>query len=232
MKIVENETLHVKTYKEGPRTLGGYDFRDCYFDGCVIGPPKSPEQRWTLRDVSLTDCKQFGCFLFGPILEEITVQSLGKRGTFPLFLWGVVMRHVTLSGKITAYKLNAAPDYKPSSHVQIWLEANADFYQSVDWALDISKAQFTSGPEFHFIPGSLVRRDPATQVLVRRDNVETVDIDSLPWNGSCMNIGLRWFLDNSPYDDVVLAAPTKAKYFASDMAALDMLRARGIAEKD
>lgn len=50
-------------------------------------------------------------------------------------------------------------------------EANAAYYANVDWALDISQAVFASEPDLRGVPGSLVRRDPETQVLVTRERV-------------------------------------------------------------
>lgn len=51
----------------------------------------------------------------------------------------------------------------------------------------------------------------------------------LAWGDSAMPVALRWFVEDGPYEDVVLAAPRAAKYFRRDLAALDMLRRGGLA---
>jgi hypothetical protein len=43
-----------------------------------------------------------------------------------------------------------------------------DYYSRVDWALDISKADFEEA-DLYYVPGNLARRDEETQVLLRQD---------------------------------------------------------------
>ena len=96
-------------------------------------------------------------------------------------------------------------------------------------ALDIREARFTSSPELHFIPGSLIRRDPETQVLVTKDQAVAALGAGLAWGDSAIPVALRLFVEDGPYEDVVLPAPRAAKYFRSELAALDMLRREGLA---
>ena len=53
--------------------------------------------------------------------------------------------------------------------------ARAAFYESVDWALDLSAADFGGETSIDGIPLRLVRRDPETQVIVAADRLTTVD---------------------------------------------------------
>jgi hypothetical protein len=117
-----------------------------------------------------------------------------------------------------------------AEQVAVWSAANRAFYASTDWALDISEAHFTSGPDLHFVPGELVRRDPSTQALVSRRALDGISLASLPWEGSSLRLATEWFLAHSPYEDVVLAAAKGTSYFQCDLAALGMLREKGIAE--
>ncbi|MGA7991866.1 MAG: hypothetical protein WCC53_10575 [Thermoanaerobaculia bacterium] len=158
------------------------------------------------------------------------VDGLGREGRIPLFLAGVVFRHVTLKGRVTSFKLQASPSFNDSrAQVALWQAANRAFYASTDWALDISEAHFTSAPDLHFVPGALVRRDPVSQALVPRRALAGIALTSLPWGGSALRVALEWFLADSLYEDVVLVAARGSSHFQRDLAALAMLRERGIA---
>jgi hypothetical protein len=112
------------------------------------------------------------------------------------------------------------------------MEANRSFYSEVDWALDISSAEFTFGPDLHYVPGHLVRRDPSTQALVWRQRLAEQPVASLPWGNSSLRVAVEWFLEAECYDSAVLVAATKTKGFADDLAAIAMLRKRGLADPE
>lgn len=151
-----------------------------------------------------------------------------NEGRIPLFAWACVFKHVSLRGRITAVKLTDGPTTWISRRPEEWTAANRAYYARVDWAPDIQNAKFTSSPELHFIPGALIRRHPETQALVTRAQAVQALNAKLPWGESGMEIALRWFVQDGPYEDVVLAAPRAAKYFRIDLAALEMLRREGL----
>jgi hypothetical protein len=105
-----------------------------------------------------------------------------------------------------------------------------EFYANIDgWALDISEAKFSGSVSFEAVPGHRVRRDPETQVLVTRDILNRSDWQKLEYGNSAFDIAIRWFLDESLFDSVVLAARMGAKDAKNDVAVLSMLREHGIA---
>ena len=99
------------------------------------------------------------------------------------------------------------------------------YYQDVDWALDISAAEF-SDADFYMVPGELVRRDPETQFLIHRDVVdETKDVE-LP---AYAQISISRF-EVTPFDSLVAIAPKRSKNFRRYLEDFRYLRQAGLAE--
>jgi hypothetical protein len=229
--LVESKTVDVRTFPKVPLRITGRAFRDCVFDNCGLGMPPTVEARSYIGRCSLAGCKQRACMIAGAVLDDIRVDGLSRLGNVPLFLAGVAFRHVELRGAIGLFKVTSAPQVVPTpADEATWIAANERFYSTVDWALDISGAQFTFGPDLQYVPGHLIRRDAETQVLVRRRVVENVAWRDLPWGRSALGLALQWFLEKGPYDSAVLVAGRKTTSFRRDMTALEMLRKEGLAE--
>lgn len=150
------------------------------------------------------------------------------------FLWGCVFSQVELAGHMSGLKINrrvAAGTIATPAQQAAWDLAFSAYYSDVDWALDISKAKFAGGVTFEALPGEKIKRNVETQVLVRREKLDAAaDWQKLDFGGSSFDIALSWFLDGSQFDSVVLAARTASKYGAKDVAVLDMLRKKELAE--
>jgi hypothetical protein len=159
------------------------------------------------------------------------VDGFTRSGRLPLVLWGSVFKHVTLRGKIGFFKLALTPDAlnMTPAYVAAWRRANVEFYERLDWALDIVDAQFSFAPDLHFVPGHLVRRDPRTQLLVTREQAREALQSSLPWGNSSLRVALSWFLHDGPYESTVVVAAKATATFADELAAMELLRGRGLA---
>jgi uncharacterized protein YjbI with pentapeptide repeats len=212
-------------------------FENCQFHSCHFPAsfPKSfkPGSWHSIRNIELRDVGQQNCSLDTASLEDVTLHNLKRVGDAPLFLWGCVFRRVTVSGEISALKINrriGATANDQSETQKIWDGAAIDFYRQSDWALDISAAKFGGGVTFEAIPGDLIRRDPKTQVLVKRASLDGSDWRRLNFDGTAIDIGLSWFLSGSLFGSVVLAARTSSKWRKRDLAVLGMLRREGVAE--
>jgi hypothetical protein len=150
-------------------------------------------------------------------------------GGIPLFLWGPVFKHVTLSGRISAIKINREL-HAPALKSQVaWDESCMQYYAGIDWALDIREADFQGGISLEAIPGALVRRDPDTQVLVTRQQLVGSDWKQHVQNNGGLRVAIDWFLNGSLFNDCVLVAPKGARYFKDDLATFELLRREGIA---
>lgn len=204
-------------------------FEGCVFDNCTIDQSDSPSTRPILRNLVLHNCSQRACFLYSAAMEDVSISGLKKIGRIPLFLWGCVFKHVSLSGPISSLKINRFLAPGGDARQDEWDSDARQFYQSVDWALDISQADFQSMPSFEAIPGSLIRRDEDTQILLTRRGLRDANWQSFPFGNSSAGVAIEWSLQDSIFDDVVVAAPKKSKKFKEDLAALQMLRHEGLA---
>lgn len=114
-------------------------------------------------------------------------------------------------------------------HQAAFDQANRAFYRGVDWALDIREADsFDIDLQEGAVPGDLVRRDPATQVLIRRENALSGrwrDLE-LP---EIHTIAIRWMLDRGA-PDLILVTGRRRKDFEAEVRALERLRAAGVAD--
>lgn len=188
----------------------------------------------SIRNVELRDIGQENCSLTATALEDIQLHNLKRLGSDPLFLWCCVFRHVVLSGRVSALKINRTFNIGSNDgRIQKqWDRATLEFYEKTDWALDISAAKFTGAVSFEAIPGELIRRNPETQVLVRRSKLHDVDWQKLDFENTAIDVALSWFLSDSLFDSVVLAAQDNSKWKKREIAVLEMLRRQQIADPD
>src|SRR5262249_22631420 len=143
-------------------------FNKCVFDNCALSLTKSPALRSTVRNVQITNCMSVNCGIGPAVFEDVVVDGLETNDL--LILWGPLFEHMKLIGKIGRIKINTAAhfvDRSPETQGPFAL-AKSEFYKGVDWALDISEAHFREF-DMHGVPARLVRRDPATQVVVTRE---------------------------------------------------------------
>ncbi len=210
------------------------ELHQCMFENWSLPPRESFSECHVIRNVTAVNCSQANCFLWTTIVEDVVIDKLMNYGRGPLFTWACLFKQVTLRGKLSGFKFNqSVGSFIFNSQPQKpWDDAARAYYETVDWALDISEAEFQSVPDFHCLPGRLIRRDPETQVLVTRQNAIAANWETLDWDESALRLGLQWFLEDGLYDEVVLIAAKRAKYFRQDLRTLQMLRREGVAISD
>jgi hypothetical protein len=109
-------------------------------------------------------------------------------------------------------------------------EANAAYYAGVDWALDVSEAEFEE-VDIRRVPARLIRRDPKTQVVVTRERAmegrwRELDLSKTDWAG-----WIDMFLKDGD-SDLVLVAPKRDRKYRDLVDGLKALRDAGVAEPD
>jgi hypothetical protein len=114
---------------------------------------------------------------------------------------------------------------------QAFDEANAAYYSSVDWALDIRDAAFEEA-DLRGIPAHLVCRDPATQVVVTRHKALEGAWRQLDLSGPYWPMSLEILLSESQAPAVVLVAPKRDPQYGKLLEDLRKLRDAGVAEPD
>jgi hypothetical protein len=184
--------------------------------------------RSTVRNVKLVQCEQRGCALEAAIVEDVLVDGFKTNGLFQT--WGAVFKHVIFRGAIGRIMISpaVASGRATSTQQRAFDEANAAYYASIDWAVDISEAEFEE-VDIRRVPARLIRRDPATQAVITREKAmegrwRTLDLAKTDWAG-WIDLFLK---DGDP--DVVLVAPKRHRKYRDLLDGLKMLRDAGVAQ--
>lgn len=232
-RLYEDQEIEGFLDRDSGAVFSGVEFRRCTFRRCDISITRDPQLRSTVRNVVLRDCTYarnpagFSC----PIVEDVAVENLRIENL--LQTWAAVFKHVILRGRIGRLMISTRPmpTYSTGADVmRAFDEANTAYYGTVDWALDISQAEFPEC-DIRGVPARLIRRDPETQVIVTRQKAETgiwkaLDLSRTYWGT---------YLENMLVfgeQDVVLVAPKRSRRFKELLAGLELLRKAGVAEPD
>ncbi|MFI6284430.1 hypothetical protein ACIBCM_06680 [Streptomyces sp. NPDC051018] len=221
--VVSGRTFEHRLWSGAGGVVQDLRFDRCVFIVCSLVQFDDPEPPLVARNITATRCTLDNCSVAGVRFEDITIEHLTVRG-WPL-IRGCVFSRVTLKGRIGPL-VAATPLAPAGSELHPYATgAIVDAYASVDWALDISEAEFTD-VALDLVPGNLIRRDPETQFLLHRDKLEGLDPQTLPRRA-------KLFVDRfqySPFDTMVAVAPKRSRYFRDFLESLEELRKRGLAE--
>ena len=114
-------------------------FSACVFDFCSLSENRHPSERSRVKDVELVMCRTQNHTAVGPaVLENILVDGLETSGL--LIAWGPLFRHVALRGLVGRIKINKVVCTEAFDRPSIQApfdQTSAEFYRTVDWALDI-----------------------------------------------------------------------------------------------
>jgi hypothetical protein len=126
--------------------------------------------RIVVRDVVLERCTLRGLDARNVVFEDCVISHPKTTGRQSLI--GCAFKHVVLRGPtawihIEPWREDTYFDVKKYLVAQV-AEANAAYYRGVDWALDVREA-VPDTLRIRGVPLELVRRDPARQLLVRRE---------------------------------------------------------------
>lgn len=217
-------------HERGGNVFAGVHLTRCSFVGCGVSIVDDPRNRTTVQDVRATNCEVRGSTVGAAIVENGLIDGL--RTHSPLQVWGAVFRHVTFVGRVgtvmIGHRIHAGLADPATQHA--FDDANATYYAGVDWALDISEAEFVEA-DLRGVPADLVRRDAATQAVVRRENVLDGRWRELDLSRTWWQVSIEFMLREGR-SDVVLVAPKRHRAFKTALRGLDLLRAEGIADPD
>jgi len=229
-------------FDKGPwhnrQIIEDYILENCTFDSSAklipIASNPDPSLRPTIRNIILRKTKAYSAYLAGAIIEDVTVDTT-TAGKAPLFLRGNAYRHVTLKGRIGHLEIRGKmfPSLDLPVEVQErikteWDKANLEYYKTVDWALDITQANYGS-LSISGVPASLIRRKSENTAVVTRKQAINGQWRDLQLKHGLFKIVISWFIDDG-YDDVVLIACPRSKRYLDDLEDLRILRDAGVAE--
>lgn len=231
MKIYHDEKFQGFRDRESCALFENMEFHDCYFQGGYVSYTKDPKKRSTIRNIRMINCSQRGCAIYPAIIEDVLIDGFRTHGQC-LQTWGAVFKHVILRGKVDDLMISyvvGIPSEEPEV-LESFDTANAKYYENVDWALDISQAEFRD-VDIRGLPARLIRRDPETQIVVTRETALEGRWRNINLKDGLWKTSLSMFLDqNRP--DVVLVAPKKSRRFKNLLEDLRIFRSEGIAEPD
>lgn len=234
MELIAGRTFDAPHYHDG-QLITDVRLDGCTVDGATLRPDwanPDPLRRPTIRNVILRDTRAYHAYLEGAIVEDVTIENT-KAGKAPLFLRGNAYRHVTLKGRIAPLEIRGKvfPGYsRPEVETRVtslWDQANAAYYATVDWAIDITEATYGS-LSISGVPTKLIRRNPQNTAVVTRQTALQGKWKELSMKRGVFNVVISWFLDEG-YEDVLLIACPKSKRYQDDLADLAILREAGVA---
>jgi hypothetical protein len=225
--LVYNEvTFHRLSDCDSGRVIQNLDLRGCSFDNCRLSMGRDPAKRTIVRGIVALDCRILGRFgvIGAPILTDITIDGL-RSGQILIFS-GAAFQRVVLKGHMPSVNFNEVTAFGSISEERAaaFQRTNQEFYKAVDWALDISEADFPSLRPSS-IPGELIRRDRNTQILVSKGKLLQIGWKSLPLPAST-RIGVEACL-RSRYEHYVICAGRRSSRFDEELSGLDILRHAG-----
>jgi hypothetical protein len=219
---VDNRKFAYTKLVGGHTTIAGYDLTRCDFEACVLAQFDDPDFGLVVRDVTATRCAVRRTPVHGVYFDTVTISHLRTASLQPA---ACVFRHVVLAGRIGNLMLVPPNPSIPAQMQASFAARIVQLYAEVDWALDISAAEFT-GADLYYLPGHLIRRDEETQFLLHRERLHDVDLDSLP---TFARIAVSRF-DAVPFASIVAIAARRGTHFREQLSAFQELRRRGIAE--
>lgn len=230
MRVVERQEFRSFYDQDSARLFSDIEFRRCTFVSCAMSITSDPALRSTIRNVKLVNCETYGCTLHTAIVEDVTVDGLKTHGLRQT--WGAVFKHVTLRGKIGRLMFSpvVSPGLATLQEQRAFDEANAQYYSTVDWALDVREAEVEE-LDIRWIPARLVRRDPESQVVITREKAmqgtwRQLDLEKTYWPTA-----IEFFLE-AGHPDLVLIAGKRDRDYRNLVAGLKALRDAGVAEPD
>ena len=219
----DREFRHLRL-DERPRTLAGISVRGGELQDCAIVQVDDPAYPIRVADSAITGTRLVNSAAFGVRFEDITVTDCPTPAD-PAYLDGCLFRHVVLRGRLGSWIFNEMSKSVPDDRRKAFAEAGQQFYAEGEYALDITEAVFESASMFS-LPGDLVRRDPETQFLVRKEKLAGADLSVLPRS---MQRRLKRAA-RSPFDSTVLVVGRDEPDFEESLAAHRQLIDLGIAE--
>jgi len=233
-RIIKNETFTRFDDRKSGATFGKLEFEECRFVNCAVSLEAEPEKRTTIKGVRFSRCRQKNCSINPSFVEDVTVEDLDSESL--LIVWACAFKHVVLRGNVGNLKINrsipfsyARRDLRPALQ-SAFDRTNREYYEDVDWALDIREAEFTSGTVLG-VPANLVRRDNATQFILRHEAIvegrwRELDLSRTYWSPL-----LNAYHERAE-GDVILIAPKASRDFDAALAGLVSMYDAGILERD
>ncbi|MEU8591944.1 hypothetical protein AB0C59_33970 [Streptomyces sp. NPDC048664] len=172
---VERQAVQGIRHIGSPHACTGIDVAGSSLTSCFLAQFDDPNFGLIVRDAWVQACTVDRCQVQGVYFDGATVDGLITKQIHGIY--GCVFSRVVLKGKIGSVMV--MPPHTSLAHRDLHIAGMVQKYREVEWALDISEASFMDA-DFYGVPGDLVKYDPETQVLLRREKLEDVPLEELP----------------------------------------------------
>jgi hypothetical protein len=208
-------------------TFSDMRFERCMFESCALSISLDPNVRTTVRNIEIVDCKQVGTDVRCAIAENCLVDGFNTQGQ-TLYFCATVFKQVTFRGKLGRLFFSPFPTfaaYENTNEINAaFATGNAEYYRTVDWAIDIRQAECQS-MDLRGIPPRLVRRDPETQILISRERLAASDWFNVPFSEQELPLTLGYFLSSqSELEEMVFVAPKRSRRIKKIVQDIELLR--------
>lgn len=185
----------------------------------------APVHRSTARNVRITNCRVNGFAGIGAVFEDVVVDGL-RTSRMPVILDGCAFRHVVLRGELGRFLINPNVSHDEKVRTQAFHSANASFYETVDWALDISEAKASCIEIRGAIPARLIRRNLDEHFIMTREIAEQqLWRHHTPFGA--FEIAVSTFLASGAEQNVFVAA-RRSRHFKAEVEFFRRLRVAGL----
>lgn len=232
MKKIKGQIFEQLIDRNSGNIFEDIEFEECTFINCALSVTENAQNRSTVKNINLKNCTVKRCSIYSAIIEEVTIDNLPKS-TF-LQCWGTLFKHVKIKGKVNRLMLSPLvfPGSLSSEKQRIFDNQAREYYTTVDWALDISEAEFPEC-DIRSVPAALIIRDPETQFIIRREKLldgkwKQIDLSDTYW-GTAIELFLGRDYEGFS-EDLLLVAPKAHKNFKKYFEKLQILAKEGIAE--
>ena len=137
-KLDIDESVHIKN------SLSSYYFEKCKFSHVRIGSSlKRLEDKLNFSDITISDCKVVDASIDAVDFKNIQIHNLSTKKNIDIC--NALFENCTLRGKIGSILIIDSANYSgtnPQFDLEV-LNYNNSAYSKMDWALDISNADFT-----------------------------------------------------------------------------------------
>lgn len=204
-------------------------YQRCDFVGVSVGNQNDLSSMPRLSRLQFEACSTRGVAFDLAVLDEVEVDQLKTHNM--LMFNGTLFRRTILRGRVGKMILNTLLQPENPAFVEECAQHANEFYRNIDWALDISEAIFDDCA-IRSVPADLIRRDPETQAVVRRETVNRVGWDHPAIASSRLRADLEDMIFLDLQEAVIIAPKGNRRNFASTMEGIRILRDAGIAEKE
>ncbi|MGW0207341.1 hypothetical protein ACWDZ8_16540 [Streptomyces sp. NPDC003233] len=216
---IEDQSIQGVRLIGSGRTYSGVELVRDTVSTCVLAQFDDPDFGLVVRDTLVQDCTVDRCQAQGVYFEGLTVDGLNAKQIHRLY--GCVFDRVVLKGKIGP--IMVMPPHGGLSDRERHIAGMVEKYRGVEWALDISEASFIDA-DFYCVPGDLIKYDPETQALLRREKFDEIRTEDLP---TYAGIWASRFTE-TPFDSIVAIAPRRSKSFSKYMQDIEWLHGQNL----